>query len=214
MMVPHSFFPSANLPFCVAEAFLSTTCTWHTSRWYIWLKSYILSSKNLRTLFDLLPWFDQHELLVMTPAYYQLSNSAGFLQQHWLLIFICHCWPFNPPPTLKFSSSSMNGSNFIMLLHDFKHFPFPKEIKSCPKCLLWTDLIISISTIFIPPKSNGTLYCFVWSKSLADFFPLMQSSSFFIKHHTRRSALYVLYRFTLMSSKYISNETWPVDLDL
>ena len=108
----------------------------------------------------------------------------------------------------------MNGSNFTMLLHDFKHFPFPKEIKSCPKCLLWTDLIISISTIFIPSKSNGTLYCFVWSNSLADIFPLMQSSSFFLKHNTRRSSLYVLYRFTLMSGKYISNETWPVDLDL
>ena len=60
-----------------------------------------------------------------------------------------------------FLDYSMNGSTFTMLLHDFKHFPFPKEIKSRPKCLLWTDLIISISTIFIPPKSNGTLYCFV-----------------------------------------------------
>ena len=29
-----------------------------------------------------------------------------------------------------------------------------------------------------------------------------------------RSALYVLYRFTLMSSNYVSNETWSGNLDL
>ena len=32
------------------------------------------------------------------------------------------------PPTLNIPSSSMNGSNFTMLLHDFKHFPFPRRL--------------------------------------------------------------------------------------
>ena len=55
------------------------------------------------------------------------------------------------PPTLNIPSSSMNGSNFTMLLHDFKHFPFPKEINSSPKCLLWTDLIIPfLPSLFLP----------------------------------------------------------------
>ena len=40
------------------------------------------------------------------------------------------------PPTLNIPSSSMNGSNFSMLLHDFKHFLFPKDMNSSPKCLL------------------------------------------------------------------------------
>ena len=49
----------------VAEPFLSTVCTWHTSRWIIWPKSYIfLSPKNQRTLFDSLSFLHQRELLV------------------------------------------------------------------------------------------------------------------------------------------------------
>ena len=48
----------------VAEAFLSTPCTWHTPRWYIWPKSYILSPKNQRTLFGSLSCLDQHELII------------------------------------------------------------------------------------------------------------------------------------------------------
>ena len=48
----------------VAEDSLTATCTWHTSRWYLWQKSYIMSPKNQRILFGSLSCLDQHELLV------------------------------------------------------------------------------------------------------------------------------------------------------
>ena len=59
MVVPCSFSPWANLPLFVAEAFHTTACTWDTSRWYIWPKSYIL-----KTLIGSLLHLDQYELLV------------------------------------------------------------------------------------------------------------------------------------------------------
>ena len=64
MVLLHSYCPWANLPFFVAEDSLTTTCTWHTSRWYLWHKSYIMSPKNQRILFGSLSCLDQHELLV------------------------------------------------------------------------------------------------------------------------------------------------------
>ena len=106
MVIPQSLSPWENLPFFVAEVFLSTACTWHTSRWYSWPRSYILSSQNLRTLFGLLSCLDQHELIVH-------DTSVLPTQKIWIL-----------PPTLNILSSSMNRSNFTMLLHNFKRFPF------------------------------------------------------------------------------------------
>ena len=69
-------------------------------------RSYILSSQNLRTLFGLLSCLDQHELIVH-------DTSVLPTQKIWIL-----------PPTLNILSSSMNRSNFTMLLHNFKRFPF------------------------------------------------------------------------------------------
>ena len=74
--------------------------------------------------------------LFMTPAYYQLNNSAGFWQQNYVFISFVTADILILPPTLNISSSSINGCNFTMLLHDFKHFPFPREIYSSPNCLL------------------------------------------------------------------------------
>ena len=113
------------------------------------------------------------------------------------------------PPTLNIPSSTMNGFNFTMLLHDFKHFPFPKEINSSPKCLLWTDLIISFSAIFIPSKSNDRLCCLVWSNSLVELFPLMQSSTFFLKHNTRATILFDLGQLEILYSKPATMSSCP-----
>ena len=68
-----------NLPFSVAEAFLSTVCIWHTSRWYIWPKSDILSPKNQRTLFGSLSYLNQHEILHIVHLLFLLDRWEGGL---------------------------------------------------------------------------------------------------------------------------------------
>ena len=109
MLVPHAFSPWVNLPFFVAEACLSTACTRHTSRLWIWPKSYILYPKTWE------PYLAHfHASTSMTPAYYQLSNSAGFWQQHRVLHLICHCWPFNFSPNSLYCFI-INESIFAML---------------------------------------------------------------------------------------------------
>ena len=119
----------------------------------------------------------------MTPVYYQLRKSESFPQ---LLIFYHHQWI---DLTLLCCCITLNV------------FLFPKEMNYSPKCLLWTDLIISFFAIFILSKSNGTLCSFVSSSSLADLFPLMHSCSFFLNHNTRSMILFNLGQLEILSSK-------------
>ena len=147
-----------------------------------------VKSCHQRTLFGSLQCLNQHELLAHD------TNSA-ILQDFGSNIGCCisfaraELWIL--PQTLTIPSSSMHGPTFTMLLHGFKHFPFRKEINSSPTCLLWADLIIFFSAIFISSKSNSVLQgCFVWNNSLAYLLPLMQLSSFFLKHNTRPMILF------------------------
>ena len=148
MAVHHSFLWLENLPFFVAETFLSTTCSWHL----------VTQKPGLN-----LKYCDA------SPAYKQLSNSAGFWQQYWVLY---HTWSLNLPPTLFISSSLINGSNFIMPLHDFKHFPFPKEMNSFPN-VFSGQIWLSTSMPFLL-LSNPLVYY----NSLRDLFQQMHSVSF------------------------------------
>ena len=81
--------------FPVAAAFLSTACTWHTSRWYIWPKSHILSPKSREPDLGHCHASTSMSCLFMTPTCYELSSSAGFWQQHWLLHLIFQCCTLN-----------------------------------------------------------------------------------------------------------------------
>ena len=156
MVVPYSFSLLANLPFFVAEAFLLTDCIWHTSRWFIWPKSYILLSKIQKILFCSLSCLDQRELLVHDTSILPIQQFCRILPT--TLDVASHL------PVLTFKSFPQ----LLIFLHHqwydqtllcccIKHFRFPKEINSSPNFLFTTDLIISFSTIFIPSKSSGTL---------------------------------------------------------
>ena len=157
MVLPYSFSPWANLSFFVAEALLLTACSWHTSRWYIWPELHLVTQK----------WKGFIYFIVMsqpawaTCSWHQCSTKSAILLDFGNNTGCCFSFASADlwilPPTLNIPSPSMNESNFTMLLHDLKHFPFAKEINSSPKCLLWTDLIISFSAILISSKFNGAL---------------------------------------------------------
>ena len=105
---------------------------------------------------------------------YTTSTSMALLNRQ---VYRAPCLLTSSRPS--FTRNDPNKSTRQYVNGGFSLILFPeksvKEIYSSPKCLLWTDLIISFSTIFIPSKSNGTLKCcFVWSKFLEDLFPLMQ----------------------------------------
>ena len=152
MVVPHSFSPWVNLPFFVGEAFLLTACTWHTSRCYTSAKSYILPTKNQRTLFGSLSHLNQHELV--TPWHQCTTNSAilqDFGNNTGFCISFASADLWILPLTYNIPSSSMNGSNFGKLLHALSILLLPKRLillQSVFSGQIW--LFPSPPSIFLP----------------------------------------------------------------
>ena len=125
---------------------------------------------------------------------HQLTSNSAILQDSGNNTRCCISldrWIF--PPTLFISSSLINGSNFIMPLYEFKHFPFPQELNSFPN-VFSGQIWLSTSMPFLL-LSNPLVYY----NSLRDLFQQMHSVSF-LKCKTGPMVLFDLGKLKILPS--------------